>query len=104
MKDDSNHIGVSLVAFSESEGLDQKLYALNGFHVKYSYDNDHHLNGYGVTMGQDTVAASGGTISGHAYMEDGSGHRSVESASFMSVPVSSEILSRLEENGIYFGI
>lgn len=110
LKDDSNHslsgsqnyIGVSLVAFLESEGLDQKLYALNGFHVKYPDDDDHHLNGYGVTMGQDTVAASGGTISGHAYMEDGSGHRSVENASFTSVLVSSEILDKLEEKGIYF--
>ena len=110
LKDDSNHslsgsqnyIGVSLVAFSEAEGLDQKLYALNGFHVKYPDNDDHHLNGYGVVMGRDTTAESGGKISGHAYMEDGSGHRSVDEASFTSVPVSAEILSRLEESGIYF--
>ncbi|MFQ6819628.1 MAG: hypothetical protein ACLRTI_11340, partial [Blautia sp.] len=67
---------------------------MNGFHVKYP-DNDDHLNGYDVVMGRDTTAELGGKISGHAYMEDGSGHRSVDEASFTGVPVSSAILSRL---------
>lgn len=96
-----NYVGVSLVAFSDFEGLDQKLYSLQKFHAAYTDGKDHHMNGYGVTLGQDDTA-SGGTISGHTYMEDGSGHRSVEQAGFESVPVSSEILTRLEEGGIYF--